>query len=78
MGNCGVGFAPVRPGEENFLIQLMEGVEDIPGSALHEGLEWGWETFPEFLDAIDKKRIRHGSRLYDRTRSFEKLCHGTR
>ena len=38
MGNCGVGFAPVRPGEENFLIQLMEGVEDIPGSALHEGI----------------------------------------
>ena len=57
MGNCGVGFAPVRPGEENFLIQLMEGVEDIPGSALHEGIEWGWETFPEFLDAIDKKEF---------------------
>ncbi len=42
MGNCGVGFAPVRPGDENFLIQLMEGVEDIPGSALHEGIEWEW------------------------------------
>jgi N-acyl-D-aspartate/D-glutamate deacylase len=50
-----VGFAPVRPGDENFLIQLMEGVEDIPGSALHEGIEWDWETFPEFLDAIEKK-----------------------
>ena len=55
MGNCGVGFAPVRPGDENFLIQLMEGVEDIPGSALHEGIQWGWETFPEFLNAIEKK-----------------------
>ena len=42
-------------GDENFLIQLMEGVEDIPGSALHEGIDWGWETFPEFLDVIDKK-----------------------
>jgi N-acyl-D-amino-acid deacylase len=57
MGNCGVGFAPVKPGDENFLIQLMEGVEDIPGSALHEGIEWDWETFPEFLDAIDKKEF---------------------
>ena len=57
MGNCGVGFAPVKPGEENFLIQLMEGVEDIPGSALHEGIEWDWETFPQFLNAIDKKEF---------------------
>ena len=54
MGNCGVGFAPVKPGDENFLVQLMEGVEDIPGSALHEGADWNWETFPEFLDAIEK------------------------
>ena len=57
MGNCGVGFAPVKPGDENFLIQLMEGVEDIPGSALNEGIDWDWETFPEFLDAIDKKEF---------------------
>jgi N-acyl-D-aspartate/D-glutamate deacylase len=55
MGNCGVGFAPVKPGDEEFLIQLMEGVEDIPGTALHEGVDWNWETFPEFLDAIEKK-----------------------
>ena len=55
MGNCGVGFAPVKHGDEEFLIQLMEGVEDIPGTALHEGVDWNWETFPEFLDAIEKK-----------------------
>ncbi len=54
MGNCGVGFAPVKPGKEQFLIQLMEGVEDIPGTALNEGIEWKWETFPEYLDAIEK------------------------
>jgi len=52
MGNCGVGFAPVRPGQEDFLIELMEGVEDIPGTALHEGIEWRWESFPEYMDAL--------------------------
>ena len=56
MGNCGVGFAPVRPGAESFLIELMEGVEDIPGSALHEGIEWKWESFGEYLDAVDTVR----------------------
>ena len=55
MGNCGVGFAPVRPGSEEWLVQLMEGVEDIPGTALHEGITWGWETFPEYLDVIEKR-----------------------
>jgi N-acyl-D-amino-acid deacylase len=55
MGNCGVGFAPVRPGKQPFLIQLMEGVEDIPGSALAEGMNWEWETFGEYLDSIEKK-----------------------
>jgi len=54
MGNCGVGFAPRRPGEEDFLIELMEGVEDIPGTALHEGIDWRWETFPEYLDALER------------------------
>src|SRR6476469_3285818 len=53
MGNCGVGFAPVRPGTEGELVALMEAVEDIPGTALHEGIDWGWETFGEYLDAID-------------------------
>lgn len=57
MGNCGVGFAPVVPGKEDYLIQLMEGVEDIPGSALAEGISWDWETFPQYLDAIE--RIPH-------------------
>jgi N-acyl-D-aspartate/D-glutamate deacylase len=55
MGNCGVGFAPVRPDAHNFLIELMEGVEDIPGIALHEGIDWKWETFPEYLDALEAK-----------------------
>jgi N-acyl-D-aspartate/D-glutamate deacylase len=55
MGNCGVGFAPVRPDAHDFLIELMEGVEDIPGSALHEGIDWKWETFPEYLDALEAK-----------------------
>ena len=54
MGNCGVGFAPVRPGDHQFLIELMEGVEDIPGSALAEGIDWQWEHFPEYLDAIER------------------------
>jgi N-acyl-D-aspartate/D-glutamate deacylase len=53
MGNCGVGFAPVRPGQQDFLIQLMEGVEDIPGTALAEGIRWSWESFPEYLDAVE-------------------------
>jgi len=54
MGNCGVGFAPVRPGKQEFLIQLMEGVEDIPGTALAEGMTWNWESFPEYLDSLEK------------------------
>jgi len=56
MGNCGVGFAPVRPTDHNFLIELMEGVEDIPGAALAEGIDWTWEHFPEYLDALEAKR----------------------
>lgn len=56
-GNCGVGFAPVRPGQEEWLIKLMEGVEDIPGTALTEGITWGWETFGEYLDVIGKREL---------------------
>ena len=55
-GNCGVGFAPARPDQHDWLIGLMEGVEDIPGSALSEGMTWNWETFPEYLDALEERR----------------------
>jgi N-acyl-D-aspartate/D-glutamate deacylase len=54
MGNCGVGFAPARPDRHDWLISLMEGVEDIPGTALAEGMKWDWETFPEYLDALER------------------------
>ncbi len=73
MGNCGVGFAPAAPGHEKELIELMEGVEDIPGAALHEGMDWGsWETFPEYLDYIADReyaldvgaQIAHGAVRY--------------
>ncbi len=56
VGNCGVGFAPVAPDRHQFLIELLEGVEDIPGTALAEGMTWGWETFPEYLDLLDTLR----------------------
>lgn len=69
MGNCGVGFAPARPDKHDWLIELMEGVEDIPGSALAEGIKWNWETFPEYMDSLDKQsrvldvatQVPHGS-----------------
>ncbi|HSJ97822.1 MAG TPA: amidohydrolase family protein [Myxococcota bacterium] len=54
MGNCGVGFAPARPDRHQWLIGLMEGVEDIPGTALAEGIDWQWEGFPEYLDAVQR------------------------
>jgi len=54
MGNCGVGFAPAKPDKHDWLIGLMEGVEDIPGTALAEGMTWDWETFPEYLDALER------------------------
>lgn len=54
LGNCGVGFAPVRPDARQQLVELMEGVEDIPGTALHEGIRWEWESFPEYLDALER------------------------
>jgi N-acyl-D-aspartate/D-glutamate deacylase len=89
MGNCGVGFAPVHPGTEDELIQLMESVEDIPGTALHEGIPWGWESFGEYLDAIDTPytidigaqlphvALRHyvmGARCYDNANADDMLA----
>ena len=57
MGNCGVGFAPVRATDHDLLIELMEGVEDIPGVALSEGLSWEWESFPDYLDYLSKRHF---------------------
>lgn len=57
MGNCGVGFAPVEPHRRDWLIGLMEGVEDIPGAAMSDGIEWEWERFEEYLDALDRRRF---------------------
>ncbi|MCC6709220.1 MAG: amidohydrolase family protein [Gammaproteobacteria bacterium] len=80
MGNCGVGFAPVRPGTESELVEIMESVEDIPGTVLHEGIPWGWESFADYLHSIDTPyvmdvgaqvphvAVRHyvmGARCYD-------------
>lgn len=55
MGNCGVGFAPCRPDDHETLVDLMAGVEDIPGVVMVDGLPWTWETFPEFLDALESR-----------------------
>lgn len=55
MGNCGVGFAPARPDRHDWLIALLEGVEDIPGTALAEGLTWDWESFPDYLEALGRR-----------------------
>ena len=66
-GNCGVGFAPVRPGQSGYLINLMEGVEDIPGTVLSEGVKFNWESFPRLsrragLDAARRRRRRPSCR----------------
>src|SRR3954454_551825 len=55
MGNCGVGFAPCKPADRDKLVELMEGVEDIPGPVMHEGLKWEWESFAEYLSALERR-----------------------
>ena len=57
MGNCGVGFAPCRPDQRETMIDVMEGVEDIPGIVMAEGLPWSWETFPEYMDTLETRRM---------------------
>jgi N-acyl-D-amino-acid deacylase len=57
MGNCGVGFAPCKPEQRDILVKVMEGVEDVPEVVMTEGLPWNWETFPQYLDALDARRF---------------------
>ena len=76
MGNCGVGFAPCRPGDHDRIIELMEGVEDIPGTALHEGIPWTWQTFEEYLDHLSARRVRRRRRHAGAARCGAALRHG--
>ena len=62
MGNCGVGFAPCRAEDHEVLVDVMAGVEDIPGVVMVDGLPWDWETFPEYLDALDSRAARYRRR----------------
>lgn len=57
MGNCGVGFAPCKPDQRDMLVKVMEGVEDVPEVVMTEGLPWNWETFPEYLDALEARQF---------------------
>ena len=76
MGNCGVGFAPARPDRHDWLIGLLEGVEDIPGTALAEGMTWGWETFPEYLDVLERQAAHRRRRRARPARRAAHLRHG--
>ena len=69
-GNCGVGFAPVRPDDRETLVELMEGVEDLPGTVLHEGLSWEWETIADYLDAL---WLDDMTRLYTRMKDTGRI-----
>ncbi len=76
MGNCGVGFAPVRADQHDWLIELMEGVEDIPGTALHEGITWDWETLPRVPRRDRAHRVRARHRRAGAARRAARLRHG--
>ena len=78
MGNCGVGFAPCRPDQHDLMIRVMEGVEDIPGIVMAEGMPWNWETFPEYLDSIGTAARRRRFRGAGAARAGARLCHGRR
>ena len=76
MGNCGVGFAPCRPADHVRLIQLMEGVEDIPEPVLSAGIPWAWESFPDYMDWLSQAKFRHGYRRATAARRTPRLCDG--
>ena len=76
IGNCGVGFAPVKRGQEDYLINLMVGVEDIPEATLAAGIDWQWESFGEYLDALSRKPARDRRRHPDSALRGARLRHG--
>ena len=76
MGNCGVGFAPCRPADHQRLIQLMEGVEDIPEPVLSAGMPWAWESFPDYMDWLSQAQLRHGHRRATAARGVARLRDG--
>ena len=75
-GNCGVGFAPSRPEHRDWLVGLMEGVEDIPGDVLNEGIDWSWGSFPEYLGILDRLPLARRYRRPGPPRRLAGLCHG--
>ena len=75
-GNCGVGFAPVKPQHRAALMELMEGVEEIPGVVLTDGLTWEWDTFPDFLDALERRPRAIDIAAQIAHHPFARLCHG--
>ncbi len=75
-GNCGVGFAPCKPQDRDRLVALMEGVEDIPEPVMTAGLPWNWESFPDYLDSIDGRRLRHRHRHAGSARAAARVRDG--